>query len=100
MRFDLVLDNANIFTVDPALRRAGSIGIIGDRIVAVAQRGELARFDAGRTIDLDGHFVAPGFNDAHNHMQAYGATRPATNWIVSAPTIPSYSITRPVISPR
>jgi len=74
MRFDLVLDNANIFTVDPALRRAGSIGIIGDRIVAVAQRGELARFDAGRTIDLDGHFVAPGFNDAHNHMQAYGAT--------------------------
>jgi len=74
MRFDLVLDNANIFTVDPALRRAGSIVIIGDRIVAVAQRGELARFDAGRTIDLDGHFVAPGFNDAHNHMQAYGAT--------------------------
>ena len=74
MRFDLVLDNANIFTVDPALRRAGSIGIIGDRIVAVAQRGELARFDTGRTIDLGGHFVAPGFNDAHNHMQAYGAT--------------------------
>ena len=74
MRFDLVLDNANIFTVDPALRRAGSIGIIGDRIVAVAQRGELARFDTGRTIDLGGCFVAPGFNDAHNHMQAYGAT--------------------------
>ena len=74
MRFDLVLDNANIFTVDPAKARAGSIGIIGDRIVAVAQRGELARFEAGRTIDLDGHFVAPGFNDAHNHMQAYGAT--------------------------
>jgi len=74
VRFDLVLDNANIFTVDPALRRAGSIGIIGDRIVAVAQRGELARFDTGRTIDLGGHFVAPGFNDAHNHMQAYGAT--------------------------
>jgi predicted amidohydrolase YtcJ len=74
VRFDLVLDNANIFTVDPALRRAGSIGIIGDRIVAVAQRGELARFDTGRTIDLDGHFVAPGFNDAHNHMQMYGAS--------------------------
>ncbi len=74
MRFDLVLDNANILTVDPAQPRAGSMGIIGDRIVAVAQRGELAQFDAGRTIDLDGHFVAPGFNDAHNHMQAYGAT--------------------------
>ena len=40
----------------------------------VAGRGELAQFDAERTVDLDGHFVAPGFNDAHNHMQAYGAT--------------------------
>ena len=74
MRFDLVLDNANIHTVDPTQPRAGSLGIIGDRIVVVAGCGELAQFDAEQTIDLDGHFVAPGFNDAHNHMQAYGAT--------------------------
>lgn len=74
MRFDLVLDNANIFTVDPAMPRAGSIGIIGDRIVAVGQAGELSKFDATRTIDLDGHFVVPGFNDAHNHMQLYGGS--------------------------
>ncbi len=74
MRFDLVIDNANIYTVDPAQPRAGSMGIIGDRIVAVGRRGEFARFDAGRTIDLDGRFVTAGFNDAHNHMQAYGAT--------------------------
>jgi predicted amidohydrolase YtcJ len=74
MRFDLVLDNAEIFTVDPQRPRAGAVGIIGDRIVALADRGELARFDADRTIDLDGSFVVPGFNDAHNHMQAYGAT--------------------------
>ena len=74
MRFDLVIDNANIFTVDPARPRAGSIGIIGDRIVAVTEAGELGRFDTARTIDLDGRFVVPGFNDAHNHMQIFGAT--------------------------
>lgn len=74
MRFDLVIDNAKVYTVDPVQQRAGSIGIIGDRIVAVGRRGEFARFEADRTIDLDGRFVTPGFNDAHNHMQAYGAT--------------------------
>lgn len=74
MRFDLVLDNARLHTVDPARPRAGSVGIIGDRIVTVAERGELARFETERTIDLDDHFVMPGMNDAHNHMQAYGAT--------------------------
>ena len=63
MRFDLVIDNADILTLDPARPRAGSVGVIGEQIVAVAER-----------IDLDGRFVVPGFNDAHNHMQAFGAT--------------------------
>lgn len=74
MRFDIVVDNARIFTVDPSRPWAGSIGIIGDRIVAVGDRGEWSAFDAGEVIDLDGRFVVPGFNDAHNHMQAFGAT--------------------------
>ncbi len=74
VRFDLVIDNAEVFTADPARPRAGSIGIVGERIVAVAGRHGLASHDAERTVDLDGRFVAPGFNDAHNHMQAFGAT--------------------------
>ncbi len=74
MRFDLVLDNADILTIDPARPRAGSIGIIGDRIVAVGDRGELAGHEAAATVDLDGRFVVPGFNDAHNHMPAFGAS--------------------------
>jgi len=74
MRFDLVLNNGDFYTVDPSRPRAGSVGIIGDRIVAVANRNGLASHDAIETIDLDGRFVVPGFNDAHNHMQAFGAT--------------------------
>jgi predicted amidohydrolase YtcJ len=74
VRFDLVIDNAEIFTVDPASPRAGSIGIVGDRIVAVTERHGLAGHDAARTLDLDGRFMVPGFNDAHNHMHAFGAT--------------------------
>jgi predicted amidohydrolase YtcJ len=74
VRFDLLLDNAAVLTVDPRRPRAGSIGILGDRIVAVGERGELASHDAATTIDLQGRFVVPGFNDAHNHMPAFGAT--------------------------
>jgi predicted amidohydrolase YtcJ len=74
VRFDLVIDNADVFTVDAARPRAGAIGIVGDRIVAVADRHGLASHEAETTLDLDGRFVVPGFDDAHNHMQAFGAT--------------------------
>lgn len=73
MHLDLVLDNAVVITCDPARPRAGSIGIFGDRIVAVDEAGGLAGHDADRRIDLAGAVVVPGFNDAHNHMQFFGA---------------------------
>ena len=72
MRCDLVLDNANVITIDPDQPRATSIGIIGDRIVAIGAAG--ADDIAGdRRFDLEGRTIVPGFNDAHNHMQAFGA---------------------------
>ena len=74
MRFDLVLDDGVFFTVDPSRPRAGSVAILGDRIVAVGDRGEFAAHEAGRTIDLQGAFVVPGFDDAHNHMEKFGST--------------------------
>ena len=73
MRLDLVLDNASIVTCDPARPRAGSLGILGDRIGAVGDAGELSHHDPARRIDLAGATVVPGFNDAHNHMQSFGA---------------------------
>ncbi len=74
MRFDLVLDNADIITIDPRRPRVECLGIVGDRIVALGRRGELSGHDADRVIDLDGRTVVPGFNDAHNHMRAFGGT--------------------------
>lgn len=73
MRPDLVLDNATVLTVDPDRPRAGSIAILDDRILAVGEAGEFAGLDVP-TEDLAGLTVVPGFNDAHNHMGAYGAT--------------------------
>ena len=72
MRPDLILDNATIITMDPDRPRAGSLAISGARIVAV---GDAGQFDgaAAPAVDLGGRTVVPGFNDAHNHMAAYGA---------------------------
>ena len=70
---DFVLENANVVTVDDRQPRASSIAVVGDRIVGVGGRYAFAATGA-RSIDLDGATVVPGFNDAHNHMNAFGAT--------------------------
>ena len=73
LRSDLVLNNANVITVDESRPRAASIAILGDRIVGVGDRNQFVG-TARRVIDLDGQTVVPGFNDAHNHMNGYGAS--------------------------
>ena len=80
MRLDLRIDNANLLTMEPAgeadpygtRARLGSIGVIGDRIVAVGD--EAHDVAADRVLDADGRFLAPGFNDVHCHTAWYGMT--------------------------
>lgn len=73
VRPDLVLDNANVLTVDRERPRAASIAILGDRIIGVGDRHAFASTGA-RQLDMDGATIVPGFNDAHNHMGPYGAS--------------------------
>ncbi len=56
--FDLLIENGRLFdgTGGPAID--ADLAIIGDRIAAI---GELDSADAGRTIDAEGLYVAPGF---------------------------------------
>jgi predicted amidohydrolase YtcJ len=46
----------------------------GDRILAVGARAEVMNLKGPETkvVDLDGHFVMPGFNDAHMHLASAG----------------------------
>ena len=82
MRADLVIENANVLTVDRSMPVARSIAIMGESIVAVGN--DLGAVPAARRVDLDGATVVPGFNDAHNHMQAFGA---ALNEVRLQPTV-------------
>jgi hypothetical protein len=63
---DVRIDGGLIVDGTGAPGRVGSIGIRGDKIVAI---GELAE-PAKRVIDATGKVVAPGFVDIHTHYDA------------------------------
>lgn len=69
---DLLVENAVVYTVNPAQPRAKSIAISKGRILAVGD--DLSRYADARTrrIDAKGAAVIPGLIDAHVHMRGLG----------------------------
>src|SRR5579859_6302424 len=72
---DLIVTNANIYTVDKQHPKAEAMAIIGDRIVAVGTGAEIDQWrgSATKTMDAAGKLVLPGFNDSHVHFIDGGA---------------------------
>lgn len=71
---DLVVRNANVWTVDPGRPRADAIAVQGDRIVAVGTSAGMSAWIGRQTrvVDAGGRFLMPGFNDAHIHLMTGG----------------------------
>ena len=65
---DLVLHNGKIVTVDQAFSIQEAVAIRDGRIVEVGGNDLAERYEAARTIDLEGKTVVPGFNDTHIHI--------------------------------
>ncbi len=80
---DMIFVHANVYTGVPAntpfssILREEAIAVRGDRILAVGKTADLEKLKGTQTkvIDLGGHFVMPGFNDAHLHLDDAGATK-------------------------
>lgn len=80
---DILFVHANVYTGVPAntpfasVLREEAIAVRGDRILAVGKTLDLQKMKGPQTqvIDLGGHFVMPGFNDAHLHLDDAGATK-------------------------
>jgi predicted amidohydrolase YtcJ len=80
---DIIFTHANVYTAVPAntpfssILREEAIAVRGDRIQAVGKAVEIQKLKGPQTqvIDLDGHFVMPGFNDAHLHLDDAGMTK-------------------------
>ena len=78
---DVVVTNADVYTVDKSQPKAEAIAIIGDRIVAVGTAAEIDawRSSSTKVIDAGGKLLLPGFNDAHVHFLAGGVQLDSIN---------------------
>ncbi len=70
----VLLENGLIWTNDPGRPLATAIVIEGDRVVWVGASEDAPVTAATQRIDLRGHRVVPGFNDAHTHFIDGGFT--------------------------
>jgi len=66
--------NGRIYTNDPASPWAEAMLVRGEEILAAGDDDEVSALaDAGaQAVDLERHFVMPGFNDAHVHIGGAG----------------------------
>lgn len=67
---DVIITNANVWTVDRNHPTAQAVAILGDRIAAVGSSEETDAWRGPQTrmIDAAGKLLLPGFNDAHVHF--------------------------------
>jgi predicted amidohydrolase YtcJ len=80
LKADVIYLHANVYTGVPAnsqfssILREEAIAVRGDRIQAVGKNAEIEKLKGPQTqvVDLGGHFVMPGFNDAHMHLTDAG----------------------------
>jgi hypothetical protein len=70
---DLILNNANVITMNPSCPTAELVAIKGNKILLVAGNEELEQVKGAKTkiIDCHGKTVVPGFNDAHCHIFSF-----------------------------
>ena len=77
---DIIYIHANIYTGTTGsssfheVQRAHAMALRGDRVLAVGDEPEILKLKGPdtRVVDLNGHFVMPGFNDAHIHLTEVG----------------------------
>ena len=70
---DLLVYNANIYTVDGDFSKATSLAVKDGKFVAISQTADIAeKFIAKQEIDAEGKTIVPGLIDAHCHFYGLG----------------------------
>src|SRR5437868_10317490 len=67
-------DGQSVRLIANVLPRAQAMAVRGDRVIAIGSDAAIRKLKGKHTqvIDLAGHFVMPGFNDAHVHLASGG----------------------------
>ena len=70
---DLIVHNANVYTVDKDFSKAQAFAVKDGKFVAIGDEESIMRqYIAKETIDAQGDAVYPGFMDGHCHFTSYG----------------------------
>ncbi|HRD08021.1 MAG TPA: amidohydrolase family protein, partial [Saprospiraceae bacterium] len=82
---DLIIHNADIYTVDPALPKATGLAVSKGKIIFVGKSNEVLRMKNPDTkvIDARGHFVMPGFIEGHGHFSGLGFSLVNLNFLTA-----------------
>lgn len=79
---DLIVTNANIYTVDNNFSKAESFAVKDGKIMAVGSASEIDnKYKAIDTINANGNTVLPGFIDAHCHFLGLGFNQQAVDLV-------------------
>ena len=70
MQLDLIIENADIVTMDARRPRADRVGVLHGRVVGLDE--EIDGCSAARRYDAAGSCLLPGFIDAHTHLELTG----------------------------
>ncbi|MEM6892069.1 MAG: amidohydrolase [Bacteroidota bacterium] len=70
---DMIVHNANIYTVDEGFSKASSFAVKDGKFVAISEKGDLSEeFTTKNQIDANGKTLVPGLIDAHCHFYGLG----------------------------
>ena len=73
---DLLVINANIYTVDGAFGKAEAFAVKDGKFIAVSTSADIQeKYQSNTIINAGGKTVLPGFIDAHCHFYGLGLTR-------------------------
>lgn len=68
---DLILTNAHVFVANESFDTATTIIVQDGKIIAIGNDTLLNQYQSKETLNLNGAYVYPGFNDAHCHFSGY-----------------------------
>ena len=74
-KVDLIVTNANVYTVDGDFSNAEAFAVKDGKFVAIGSSSEItSKYLASETLDAEGQTIVPGLIDAHCHFFRFGQT--------------------------
>jgi len=72
---DLIVTNANIYTVDNEFNKAEAFAVTNGKIIAVGTSKEInSKFESSHSYNAEGKTIIPGLIDAHCHFYGLGSS--------------------------